>query len=165
MKIFLRTAGCALGLLLAHALQAQALWPGTSSGMSVEEVQKLFPEAHAPEVESVLPANRGTELLELDQAVIAGYPFRVGFFFKDGQLVMVALADTGEILMKDFEKFRDLLRTKYGLEYSTTSSETLQLTWKAIKTVILLTWVPHGHGLASLSITYEAPIPKETDRL
>jgi hypothetical protein len=165
MKFLLRIAGCTLGLLLAGSLRAQLLWPGTTAGMKVEEVQKMFPEAHAPETESILPAERGTELLELDQVLIADYPFKVGFFFKDGQLVMVALADSGEILMKDFEKFRDLLRAKYGLEYSTTNSETLQLTWKAVKTVILLTWVPHRRELATLSITYEAPIPKETDRL
>jgi hypothetical protein len=166
MKMFFRIAGCALGLLLAAGpLQAQLLWPGTTAGMKMEEVQKIFPEAHAPAEPEELPAGRGTELLEMDQVVIADFPFRVGFFFKDGQLVMVALADTGEILMKDFEKFRALLRAKYGLEYSTTSSETLALKWKAVQTVILLTWVPHGHGFASLSITYEAPIPKETDRL
>jgi len=165
MKPLLRIAGWTLGSLVACSLHAQTLWPGTTAGMTVEEVKKVFPDAHAPEAENVLPAGRGTELLELDETVIAGHQFKVGFFFKEGRLVLVALAEAGEIPVKDFEKFRDLLRTKYGLEYSTRNSQSLQITWKAVQTVILLTWTPHGPGIAILSITYEAPIPKETDRL
>jgi hypothetical protein len=154
-----------LGCLLAGALHAQALWPGTTAGMSLEEVRKLFPEAHEADPAAELPAGRGTELLELDQTVIAGHRFTVKFFFKHELLVGVALAETGEIVMKDFEMFRDLLRRKYGLEYSTTSSESIELTWKAVQTVILLKWKPLRPGNATISITYEAPIPKETDRL
>ena len=63
------------------------------------------------------------------------------------------------------EKFRDLLRVKYGMENSTTSSQSVQLNWKVIHTVIQLKWTPVGRGIATLDITYEAPIPKETDRL
>lgn len=157
-----------LGLLfglLAGSLPAQALWPDTRAGLPLEDVRKLFPEAHEADPAAELPAGRGTELLELDQTVIAGHRFTVKFFFKHEQLVAVALTETGEILMKDFEMFRDLLRRKYGLEYSTTSSESIELTWKAVQTVIRLKWKPLRPGNATLSITYEAPIPKETDRL
>ena len=165
MKPTFRIAGWALASLLAGSLPAQTLWPGTAAGMKVEEVQKVFPEAHEPENAAELPAGHGTELLELDQTVIAGHTFRVKFFFHEGQLVHVALSETGEILVKDFEKFRDLLRAKYGLEYSTTSSDSIQLDWKVIRTVIKLKWTPLRGNLATLSITYEAPIPTETDRL
>ena len=165
MKRPYRLLGCLLGGLLAATLHAQALWPGTAAGMSLEEVRKLFPEAHEADPAAELPAGRGTELLDLDQTVIAGHRFTVRFFFKNELLVAVALVETGEILMKDFEMFRDLLRRKYGLEYSTTSSESIELTWKAVQTVIQLKWQPLRPGSATLSITYEAPIPKETDRL
>jgi hypothetical protein len=165
MRRFLRTACWTLGSLTAGSLHAQTLWPGTTAGMSVEEVKRVFPEAHAPGAENVLAAGRGTELLELDEVAIAGHRFKVGFFFKEGQLVVVTLGEVGEIMVKDYEKFRDLLRKAYGLEYSTRNSESLQLTWKVAQTVIQLTWMPEGHGYASLTIIYEAPIPKETIRL
>lgn len=145
--------------------RAQMLWPGTVSGMSVEQVQSIFPAAHAPETPMQLPNDRGESLLQLDETVIAGHAFQVLFFFKGRQLVQVALVETGDIPVKEFEKFRQLLRGKYGLEYSTRSSEYIQVTWKAVQTVILLTWTPQGRGISTLSLTYEAPILKETYRL
>jgi hypothetical protein len=151
--------------ILPVSLRAQLLWPGTGSGMSVEEVQRAFPTAHAPATPAELVNDRGVQWLELDQTVIAEHPFRVLFYFKDRLLVQVALVDAGEIPVKEFEKFRELLRGKYGMEYSTRSSEYIQVTWKAVQTTILLTWTPQGHGIAILSISYEAPILKETNRL
>jgi hypothetical protein len=165
MKLMMRIVSLLLGLLFGPVLRAQSLWPGTTAGMSLAEVQQVVPEAREPDNAAELPAGRGTELLALDQTVIAGHRFKARFFFKTERLVQVALAETGEIPMKDFEKFRDLLRAKYGLEASMQSSESIQLTWKAVQTSILLKWTPQGHGIATLSITYEAPIPKETERL
>ena len=160
MKPFLRVACWTLGSLAACSLHAQMLWPGTTAGMTVEDVKRVFPDAHAPEDENVLPAGRGTQLLEMDAVTIADHGFKVGFFFKEGQLSVVTLGAAGEIQVKEFEKFRDILRKNYGLEYSTRNSEELQLTWKVAHTVILLTWTPLGHGFAFLSIAYEAPLPK-----
>jgi len=154
-----------LGALGAGSLHAQTLWPGTTAGMTVEDVKRAFPDARAPETENVLPAGRGTQLLELDSVTIADHGFKVGFFFKGGRLTVVTLGEVGEITVKDFEKFRDLLRANYGHEYSSRNAQSLQLTWMVAKTVILLTWMPEGHGIASLSIAYEAPIPKEGNRL
>lgn len=147
------------------SLRAQMLWPGTAAGMTVEEVQRTFPTAHAPDDPATLPNDRGAELLELDETLIAGNTFVVRFFFKERQLMHVALSETGEIPVKEFEKFRTLLRGKYGMEYSTLSSEYIQVTWKAVKTVVLLTWAPQGHGVAKLTISYEAPLLPETYRL
>jgi hypothetical protein len=147
------------------SLRAQILWPGTAAGMAVEEVQRTFPTAHAPEDPATLPNDRGVELLELDEVAVAGNTFTVKFFFRERQLMHVALSETGEIPVKEFEKFRTLLRGKYGMEYSTLSSEYIQVTWKAVRTVILLTWAPQGHGVARLTISYEAPLLPETYRL
>lgn len=160
MKLFLRLACWTLGSLLAGSLHAQMLWPGTTAGMSVEDVKRAFPDAHAPEAENVLPAGRGAQLLELSEVSIAGQGFKVGFFFKEEQLTVVTLGAAGEIQVKEFEKFRDILRKNYGQEYSTRNSEELQITWKVAQTVILLTWTPMGRGFALLSIAYEAPLPK-----
>lgn len=165
MKPFLRVVGWTLGSLAACSLHAQMLWPGTTTGMTVEDVKRVFPDAHAPEAENVLPAGRGTQLLELDEVPIAGLGLKAGFFFKEGQLAVVTLGAAGEIQVKEFEKFRDILRANYGHEYSTRNSEALQITWKVAHTVILLSWTPMGHGFALLSITYEAPLPKGTIRL
>ena len=166
MKLLLRISGLLLGLLLpAGALHAQTLWPGTTAGMSLEEVRKLYPGAHDAEKARELPAGRGVELLDLAETEIAGRQFRVEFFFKEERLVHVSLFAIGEINEKEFERFRDLLRAKYNQEYSTTSSETIQIRWNAVQTVILLTWIPLGRENSSMEISYEAPIPKETDRL
>ncbi len=155
-----------LALLAALPLRAQMLWPGTAAGMTLDQVQHECPEAHAPGDSAVeLPNGRGVELLRIDETVIAGHPFHVQFFFKGQQLVAVVLTETGEIPNKDLDKFRDLLRGKYGLEYSTRSSEYIQVTWKAVQTVIQLTWAPQGRDIATLSISYEAPIITETNRL
>jgi hypothetical protein len=160
MKPYLRLACWMLGSLAACSLHAQMLWPGTFAGMTVEDVKRVFPDAHAPEAENVLPAGRGTQMLELSEVSIAGQGFKVGFFFKKGQLAVVTLGAAGEIQVKDFEKFRDILRTNYGHEYSMRNSEELQVKWKVAQTTILLTWTPMGHGFATLSIAYEAPLPK-----
>ena len=165
MRPFSYLAGCVLALLLAGSLHAQALWPDTRAGMTVEEVQKLFPEAHEPQSPGELPAAHGTELLEIDETVISDHRFRVRFFFNNGRLVHVDLFETAEIMMKEFEKFRDLLRAKYGLEYSTTSSVSIRLEWHVIKTIIRLQWTPVSRSIATLSISYDAPIPKDTERL
>jgi hypothetical protein len=165
MKPVMRIVGLLLGFLLGQVLQAQSLWPGTTAGMSLAEVQKACPDAREPENAGELPAGRGTELLMLDQTVIAGHRFKVRFYFKTERLVHVALTETGEIPMKELEKFHGLLRAKYGMEYSMQSSESVGYTWKAVQTTILLKWSPLGHGMATLTITYEAPIPKETERL
>jgi len=165
MKALFRFAAATLGLLWAVSLSAQSLWPDTRAGMRVDEVQKMFPEAHEPAEPGELPAGHGTELLTIDETVIAGHTFKVRFFFNEGRLVHVDLFETGEIAMKDFEKFRDLLRARYGLEYATTSSQSIRLDWHVIKTVIRLQWTPVSRGIATLSIIYDAPIPNESDRL
>jgi hypothetical protein len=165
VRIAFRIAAASLGFFLVGPLRAQALWPNTRAGMSVDEVQKLYPEAHEPAEPGELPAAHGTELLELDDTVIAEHHFKVRFFFNEARLVHVDLFETAEMPMKEFERFRDLLRAKYGLEYSTTSSESIRLDWHAIKTVIRLQWTPVARGVATLSITYDAPIPKDNERL
>ena len=163
-RIFHLAAGL-LGLLLAGSLHAQTLWPDTRAGMTVEEVQKLYPEAHEPPTPGELPGAHGTDLLEIAETVIADHKFTVRFFFNDGRLVHVDLFESAEMLMKEFDKFRDLLRAKYGLEYSTTNGESIRLEWHVIKTIIRLQWTPVGREVATLSISYDAPIPKETERL
>lgn len=165
MKLLFRSAVWSVGLLLANSVQAQYLWPDTRAGMTLEEVKKLFPEGHAPDEPGELPAHHGTELLTLDEVEIAGHRFRVRFFFNQERLVHVDLFESGEFTMKEFEKFRDLLRKKYGLEYSTTSSQSIRLEWRIMQTIIRLQWTPVARGIATISISYDAPIPKETDRL
>lgn len=165
MRTLRRAAAASLGLLLASSLHAQALWPDTRAGMSVAEVQKLCPEATVPETPGELPAGHGTQLLQIDETVIADHKFTVRFFFNEGRLVHVDLFETGPIAMKEFEKFRDLLRKKYGQEYSSTSSTSIRLDWHVIQTVIRLQWTPVARDIATLSITYDAPIPKESERL
>ena len=165
MKTLCRIATATLGLLLANSLHGQALWPDTRAGMPVGEVKKMFPEAHEPAEPGELPSGKGRELLTIDEVVIAEHTFKVRFFFDEGLLVHVDLFETGEFAMKEFEKFRDLLRKKYGFEYSTTSSTSLRLDWHVVRTVIQLQWTPVSRGIATLSISYEAPIPKEPDRL
>jgi hypothetical protein len=166
MKRSFTLAAALLGLVLADSLHAQSLWLDTRAGMKVEEVQKLHPEAHEPQEPGELPAGHGKDLLEIDETVVAGHTFRVRFFFNDeNQLVHVDLFETGEILLKEFNRLRDLVREKYGMEYSTTNSASIRLDWHVARTVIQLQWAPIRHGVVTISISYDAPIPKETERL
>ncbi|MDB6093139.1 MAG: hypothetical protein JWM32_701 [Verrucomicrobia bacterium] len=162
---FIRLSFVALLAAAATPLRAQLLWPGTTSGMSVEQVQSLFPPAHAPVEAIKLPGGRAEELLELDEYEIVGRKFRVAFFFKARRLLEVALLQTGELGPEELEKFKVILRAKYGTEYSTRSGEYIQVKWNAVQTVILLTWTPLGRGIATLSISYEAPIIDDAIRL
>ncbi|MDB6168068.1 MAG: hypothetical protein JWM88_932 [Verrucomicrobia bacterium] len=145
--------------------KGQLLWPRTEAGQTVEEVQQRFPEAHAPESPAGLPRGRGVELLVLDSVAIADRAFTVRFFFKDRLLVQVLLETTGQISFKDFEKYRDLLRRKYELERSTVNGDHLLVTWKVGQTTLTLAWTPKGRDIATLTITYDAPIAKTTDLL
>ncbi|MEO6874154.1 MAG: hypothetical protein ABI222_04975 [Opitutaceae bacterium] len=166
MKILIRMAGLLVLISgLAGLVRGQALLPGTTAGMKVEDVQKLFPEAHAPENTEPLPGGHVLQLLEVDRLVIAEHAFRVKFFFNDERLVKVTLFESGDILEKDFAKLRDLIRAKYGHEDSTTSSDAIQLNWKAVQTTLRLKWTPARRDEATLLLTYEAPIPKESERL
>ncbi len=156
-------------LLTAGSLRAQMLWAGTTAGMSTGQVQQVVPEAvPTNEADALkLPGERGVEGLTADGVVVAGHTFRVRFYFKEGQLVHVALTEGGEVPAKEFEKFRSLLRGKYGVEQSTRSSEYIQVTWKVMATTINLKWVPQSRekNPISLSISYESPIIKDTERL
>lgn len=166
MRHVLRIIGLfVVSAVVATTLRAQALWPGTNAGMSLEEIQKLFPAAHPPENAEPLPGNSVVLLLELDKVVIADHPFQVTFFFNGERLVKVSLTELGDVQAKDFEKIRDILRAKYGQENSTTSSESIQINWKAVQTAIRLKWTPARSESAVLTLTYEAPIPKESERL
>ena len=165
MRPFFHFAVTLLALLFSGSLHAQALWPGTIAGMRLEEVQKLFPVAHAPVNAEPLPGSSVVQLLELDNVVIAEHPFQVKFFFNGERLVKVSLTEVGDIPAKEFDKIRDILRAKYGHEDSTTSSESIQLNWKAVQTTLQLKWTPARSDAAVLTLTYQAPIPKETERL
>ena len=167
MKPFLLLAAGLVFVLGANALRSQTLWPGTTAGMTVPQVQAALPEAREPQTALELPAGRGTQLLELAETVVADRKFRVQFFFKPDRLVNVTLLDLAEVDQKEFETFLDLLRAKYCHEYSTTSGVSVVVRWNAVKTIVLLTWTPPGHdrGNGIMTISYEAPIPKDTDRL
>ena len=155
-----------LAVLAAVPLRAQLLWPNTMAGMSVEQVQREVPEARAPSGDgAVLPSGRGVELLAVDAYEIAGRNFHVQFFFREQRLVRVTLTDSGVISVKEFERLRDLLRGQYGQENSTRSSEFIEVTWKAVQTTIKLEWIPGHRDQATLAISYDAPIPKQTPRL
>lgn len=165
MRALIHLLAGALVLVFAGNLRAQALWPGTIAGMTLEEVQKLFPDAHSPANPEPLPGNSVVQLLELDKVVIAEHTFQVRFFFNGEQLVKVSLTEVGDIPAKEFEKIRDILRAKYGHEDSTSSSESIQLNWKAVQTTLQLKWTPARSEAAVLVLTYQAPIPKASERL
>ena len=151
---------------LSVPLHGQALWPGTSAGMSLEDVQRMFPSTRVPDEPMGLPRGRGIELLQIRGYGVAGRAFDVHFFFKDKSLVQVSLTDTGEIAAKDFESVRNALRKRYNLEYSTTNTgEHVIVVWKIAQSVITLSWTPQGREIATLAISYEGPVLKDNERL
>ena len=163
IRIFLFLLWAGLGL---HSMRAQTLWPGTTAGMSLEDVQRMFPAARVPEEPIGLPHGRGVELLQIPGWPAAGRTFTVHFFFKEKSLVQVSLTDTEIIASKDFESVRAVLRKRYNLEYSTTNTgEHVIVVWKIAQSTITLSWTPQGREIATLAISYEGPVVNDAERL
>jgi hypothetical protein len=129
---------------------AQPLWQNTSSGMSVEDVSRLYPDAAPPAY--YMKADRSEKLLILKNVVIFNMTFPAGFFFIDKKLDNIHFTLDKQLTpdagMSVFKSLREELRTKYGKESSGIIREDIKsagANWNFNGTAIVLNVVNVGN--------------------
>lgn len=149
---------------------AQSLWGTTEYGMSVSQVQSLYPDAKAPVAMSTLYGGvKG--LLTIPGIEIVNNQFTAIFYFKDEKLVQVTLKREYASFSSAIPDFKDLttaLRAKYGQEVSSGVERSLSqatANWLSGKTNITLFAHAMGGSDATLSINYQVRIAKDADKL
>lgn len=161
-------------LLIYIPLQghAQALWNGTTYGMSVSEVREKIPNVKNSEKVSKLH-DGSVELLRLESVDIVGKTFDALFYFQADRLVQVTLKLTGQYTFHSgflvFESLTEALTAKYGTELSRkVIRDTLNkadATWVSGRTNISMLLLNVGNTPAILNVNYQARISKDADKL
>lgn len=150
---------------------AQSLWGTTEYGMSVSQVQSLYPNATAPaEMSTLYGGVKG--LLTIPGIEIVNNQFTAIFYFKDEKLVQVTLKRDNyaslSSALPDFKEVTTALRAKYGQEVSSGVERSLSqatANWLSGKTNITLFAHAMGGSNATLSINYQVRIAKDADKL
>lgn len=169
----------ALGLVAAFVLlfssvsSAQALWRGTTYGMSVQEVRAIVPEA-APISESGRLKDGAQELLRVEDFELVDERFSGGFYFLSGKLTQVTLSlakgKKHATASAAFNKLTEALRSKYGKEDNRKGSnnsliKSMEAQWLSGRTNIELLLTTIGDGDASLKVVYQVRVGKEAEKL
>jgi len=109
-----------IGVGSSHSMDtaAQELWRGTTAGMSVADVQKLYPAAHRVPHPMVI-RDGWLEALQIDAAVADGRREQVSFSFKDGKLINVVTrsggpTDPDAVTGAQVQRVLDGLKARYG---------------------------------------------------
>ncbi|ESQ89856.1 hypothetical protein ABAC460_11175 [Asticcacaulis sp. AC460] len=141
---------------LPASAMAQTLWQNVSEGMSKAQVSAAQPSA--------LPASDGELLsygascdLAISSQTVAGRPYRVCFYFTNGELVQVSLVSEFLAGKEDVNTVAELLQTKYGAAIKTDATDRLcDAEWKAGEdTVVTLLYV-NAAGTNLLGIHYQS---------
>ena len=160
-------------LLFSSLSSAQALWRGTKSGMSVQQVRAIVPEA-APPTEPNRLYNGAQELLRVPGFELVNEKFSGGFYFLSGKLTQVTLSfaegnnySTG---LKAFNKLTEALRSKYGKEDNRKGSDELFMKsmnaqWLSGRTNIELMLMSTSDDQATLNVVYQVRVGKEAEKL
>lgn len=114
-----------LTFLLSFSIHAYAktLWQSTQTGMTVNQVHRIFPDANLKLASAETTLSDGAKkLLEIKTYRIGIHDYQVGFYFKDNGLSQVTLSLLdGQYALGAYQSLVDAFRVKYGQE--TTSSE------------------------------------------
>ena len=170
----MRAIGLLLILLgLANVAQAQALWKDTTVGMSVAEVQKLYPAAAPPKSPAGPLSTGATEKLRLEGVEIELHRFHAEFFFQDDHLTLVRLdldnppGFSGAEFV--FTSLFDQLRMKYGPEFSMRRNRgvmsTLLAKWHHGETNINLMCIGVMNKPATLEVIYRSMSEEKSTNL
>ncbi len=96
---------------------AQPLWKGTQAGMSLQDIQRKFPEASRPTTPTHM-ADGSRELLRLPNTIVVGHTFDALFFFKQGALrhINLELQEQGgaAAALQTFRGIKNAFNAKYG---------------------------------------------------
>ena len=111
-----------LPAIFAFATEArsQALWQGTTYGMSVADVQKVLPNAQPMNDKREKLGDGAQGLLRIDDVEVAFQHLTAKFYFQAGKLEQVTLAlkypGPYASAMRAFDALKERLRAKYGRE-------------------------------------------------
>ncbi|MDR3477362.1 MAG: hypothetical protein P4M14_04955 [Gammaproteobacteria bacterium] len=153
-----------LGTLFISSMAfAGALWQGTTSGMSINEVRATFPQLASTKPSEDVLEGQPVKLLHLDNIQIVGSLFSANFYFKDEKLFDVTLVLDGNSsyvsTMNVFGSLSTALRKKYGKEVSTNEKSGLvnqtDAEWLSQSTHIKLSTVSVSNDNAVLKLTYQ----------
>jgi hypothetical protein len=151
-------------LFSSSIVTASALWQGTTSGMTINEVRATFPQlASTKPVEDVIEGHP-VKLLHLDNIQIVKSFFSANFYFDHDKLSTVRLLLDGSpsylSSMTVFESLTAALRKKYGKEVSYNEKNGLvnqtEAEWLSQGTHISLSVVSVSNDNAVLKLTYGA---------
>lgn len=152
---------------------AQALWQGSEYGMSLDQVQALFPDAAPPDVPGELTGGV-VEGLRGKTVDIAGRRFTPMFFFKGSQLsqVNLRLASEGNAAgaALAFDDLFQVLRVKYGAELAREERavggmRSREATWLSGKTDISLNYYAFSGSDPALVVVYRLRLSSEANKL
>lgn len=153
---------------------AQALWQAYTTGMTVDEVRRVAPEAELlpDDPRRVLPTNGAMQKLRLPGIGIVGKQFEADFYFVDDKLTDVHLVHRSkENIAAGRSVFNDLmtaLRSKYGSELDRKSSTNIgwmgDATWASGGTTINLIGILYESG-AFVQVGYSGRIAKDASKL
>jgi hypothetical protein len=157
----------------ASPVMAQALWNGTTYGMSPAKVKSLVPNASKPEESPGAISGGSIELLRLSGVEIVGHTFTASFFFKNSKLNQVTLSADEELpfdsRINTFKSLTEALRVKYGKELSTGSSggvlPTMEANWQSGRTNIAVLVMGMGEGQSILNVNYQVRLAAEAGKL
>lgn len=158
---------------MAVPAQAQGLWGETSVGMSPEEVLNVTRNARRVKDGGTIGSG-AKELLRVDDFEVVDKLFNVSFYFNAHKLeqVTLSLKDRRPFssTVQTFNRLADVLRTKYGEEFSSKNSndpvaKAVSISWISDRTEISLFAIAIGDMPAILTLTYSIGISKEADKL
>lgn len=162
-------------LISAANAHSQVLWNGAEFGMTVQQIQKLFPKAIRPDDPNHLGTDSAAvEGLRLNNVEIGGEKFSAQFYFnKENKLDQVTLAMNGAEDWTSsklaFDHLSDALTSKYGKALSEKFMDSplnwAERNWMTGRVnVNLLAIAVNGEG-ASLPINYQVRVAKDADKL
>jgi hypothetical protein len=163
------------GLFSVHA-QAQALWNGARYGMTVDQVQRVVPDARQPDRPDGVVSNgrRTEELLTVPAIQVADRTFTAHFYFLDARLVQVTLSAPRDILDGEapllYERLLTALRSKYGVELNTTRSNPGAMSvrdteWMSGRTNVDLYMMQFAGTPPIVNLIYQMRVASEADKL
>jgi len=144
------------------------LWEGAQTGMALQRVLALFPEARQVEPTQKDPNQidlRGKQRARIPQLEIGGDPYEAQFFFKEGlyRVVLEMTSAEGVPFSQGLEltrKVRGALSDKYGEPAKKQSSnDGYMVSWRNGPTAIDLVVITKSYKVKAFKIVYQ---PAET---
>jgi hypothetical protein len=151
----------------------QTLWQNTEYGMSIEQIQDLFPSSFVPNNPGWY-SDGSIEYLRLNNYEIVNEKFTISFIFKNNKLNQVTLTCQnmttkiiGELL---FDNLVEVLTIRYGTPFiikkdDNTVGSMWRYVWLSGRTNINLNFTSILDNTPMLNIVYQIHLIEESDKL